>query len=352
MSNPEQPQFKYGAAQPGGMPYAPAPPPPTQFGEARPGIVPLRPLNIGDIYLGAWRAIWHNPAVMIGLPLLVILVASIITALLGLALNGPLSELNSRILNMNPAETNDMFRALGMEPGSFTIIGPDSVSGLLLPFVTPIVAGILAISISQSVLGNRLSFGEAWNRVKGRVGALIGWALLATLAIFVVAILSGLAIAGLATFGFMAGEGFGLILVVILTLAFGVFLLWVVYRLIFVPPIIAIERSGIKQSIRRSWELTRGHFWRIFGIYLLGSIIAGLLVSLLLLPISFLSFGLGSTAGFLVSLLRIALSTALTLIFTSGILTLLYVDTRTRAEGLHHSLISATTPNGFAPQTW
>lgn len=45
-------------------------------------------------------------------------------------------------------------------------------------------------------------------------------------------------------------------------------LLWVVIRLLAVTPIVFLERRGVA-SFRRSFEVTRGHFWRLTGVFLL-----------------------------------------------------------------------------------
>jgi len=330
----------------GQMPYAPAPPPPQAFAHPKPGIVPLRPLGLGDIFAGAWHAVWHNPGVMIGLPILIILAATIISALIGLALNAPLMHLNDQVLGQTGL--NDILRDFQISANDATFFtGSSAASGILMALVTPIINGILAISISQSVLGNRISMGDAWGRVKGRIGALIGWSILMTLGIILLTLLAALAIAGLTIAAANVSEGFAVALALLLALGLLVLVLWLSIKLLFVAPIIAIERCGIREALRRSWELTRGHFWRILGIYLLGTLLVSLVSGLLTTPLTVLSGAIGIGTGsfgapLILDIIRIVLSNALSMIFTSGLLTLLYIDTRTRSEGLHNSLISAT----------
>ena len=51
--------------------------------------------------------------------------------------------------------------------------------------------------------------------------------------------------------------------------------LWLTYRLVFAPFIQMDENPpGPLDCIRRSWALTRGSWWRIFGLTLLVSLIA------------------------------------------------------------------------------
>jgi len=352
VSQPKYGQYAVG----GGMPYAPALPPPQQFGDPKPGIVPLRALTLGDILGGAWHAVWHNPGVMIGLPLLILLGAMILSALFGLALNAPFQELNNQVLH--ESGLIELLREYHIDPAHLTLFsGASTASGILMALVSPLISGILAVSISQSVLGNRISAGDVWSRLRGRVGALIGWSFLMMLGLFVFAVLAALAIAGLTIAASAASTGLALFVAGLLMLAFMALGLWLSIKLLFVAPIIAIERSGIKQAIRRSWELSRGHFWRILGIYVLGTFLVSLVSGLLTTPLSLLAGGLalggsGVAAGtsLWLSLIHTLITSLITMVFTSGILTLLYVDTRTRAEGLHNSLISATS--GVSTSNW
>ena len=354
--SPQYPSPQYGAY--GQLPYAPAPPPPQAYEHPKPGIVPLRPLGLGDVLAGAWSAVWHNPAVMLGLALLIVLLASLLSALFGLALNAPLARWNQDL--MNQANLTSVLHDVGLNAGDLGFFtGSSAAAGVLMALVTPIINGILAISISQSVLGNRLSIADAWARVRGRIGALIGWSILMTLALIVLLTVAILAIVGLAIAASNLSEGFAAALAILLSLALIAALLWLSVKLLFVAPIIAIERSTIRQAIHRSWELTRGHFWRILGIYLLGTLLVSIVSNLITLPLTLLTgalnFGTGAVTGvgfgagvgvgtMLLDIIRIAIANVVSMAFTSGLLTLLYIDARTRGEGLHNSLISATTP--------
>src|SRR5690606_16984233 len=45
--------------------------------------------------------------------------------------------------------------------------------------------------------------------------------------------------------------------------------IWIGTKLALAPTIIVLERTGIFASMRRSWSLTGGFFWKIFGIIFL-----------------------------------------------------------------------------------
>ena len=67
--------------------------------------------------------------------------------------------------------------------------------------------------------------------------------------------------------------------------------LWIFGRLTLAPAIAAIGGHGI--GVRRSWELTHGHFWGVVGRL----VVAGLIASAATFPFSFLS-SFGATFGF------------------------------------------------------
>jgi len=334
----------YGQPTYGQMPYAPAPPPPVAPVDPKPGIVPLRHLGLGDILAGAWHAVWHNPAVMLGLPALILLVTSILSALFGLALQAPFANLNDEL--MRSAGMSDVLGAypLNLDAGNLAFIsGAGAAGGILNALAQPIIAGILAVAVSQAVLGNRPSRGEVWGRVKPRIGALIGWAILYTVITVVAAALFLLAIVGLAMAAGNVSGGFAAALVILLLLAMIVVFLWIGVKLLFVAPVIAIEGATIGQAVRRSWDLSRGNFWRIFGIYLLAMILLGFITGLIGAPLSLISSAVslgtgGSLVPYLLDIVRLVITNTLTMVFTSGIVTLLYIDSRMRNENLHETL--------------
>lgn len=341
MSNNQQyPQYQ-------GMPYAPAPPPP-QFTEPQPGVVPLRPLTLGDMFSGAWKAIWHNPAVMIGLSLLIIVIAHIIGALLGWPLIGPMNTWVNDSLEqartIQDPSLQEFLRGFNFDARtSSTMFG----TGITSALVTPIVSGVLAVAVSQAVLGNRISMGDTWRRVASRIGALIGWAVLSAIAVALIVVIATLAITGITLLLANLSGAFAAALAVVLVLALIVLVIWLSIRLLFVPVIIVVEQATIRQALRRSWELTRHHFWRIFGIYLLTSLLMGIITSLVAIPfnaiIAAISISGGGIGSMLLSLLTNIITSLITLGFTAGVMTLLYVDSRIRSEGLHNSLIQATS---------
>ena len=107
--------------------------------------------------------------------------------------------------------------------------------------------------------------------------------------------------------------------------------------------------------MRRSWALVQGAGWRTFGIYLLGSILAAVVSSVLAIPFAVL----GAVTSFssiqngqlpltytLSPSLATLVSTTIVLPFTSGIVSLLYIDRRIRREALDIELARAAGVSG------
>ncbi|MCL1801672.1 MAG: glycerophosphoryl diester phosphodiesterase membrane domain-containing protein [Promicromonosporaceae bacterium] len=340
------PTPRYGQYAAGGGPSLPPAAPLYQPPPQQPGIVPLRPLRLGDIYQGAMRAVGRNPMVMVVLPLLIVLVASIIGALLGQLLISPLTRLFDPVIT-DPDLILVMDYARLTPVGLVELAASGAGIGFLMLLVIPLIEGIVAIGVSQSVLGTKISMRDAWARIVSRLGALVGWAALLVLVIVVATALISLLVVLAISATFAGSPGFAAFLTVILVLAFVVLAIWLSFKLLFVAPIIVVEKATIRQAISRSWLIGRGFFWRIFGIYLLSSLILSFIAGILGMPFTSLvtmgavGGGTSVVTASIISIIGTTITTAFTTVFISAITTLLYIDARIRNEGLGNSLATA-----------
>ena len=318
----------------------------------KPGIIPLRPLSIGDIYQGAFAAIKTNARTMFGFTaalLGVVLVISIATnyAIINLVLPNYLSS---------DSPYSAAFTSLS---GSFSQLG----GTLLQALATVLLSGLIVVAVSRSVLGRVASSKEVWERTKSKFLPLIGLNI-------ITGIISGLmVIIGIVAFFVLLasvastaetetelwqGMGIALVGIFILIVAGVVVSSYLSIKFSVASPAMVLENLGVFASIGRSWSLTRGNFWRLFGINILTNIIismvTGVFSGVVVLLGTFSTVVASSSTNdfmgalsitFIISMVMTAISLLITLPFSSSVNALLYIDLRMRKEGLDVELRNA-----------
>ena len=133
---------------------------------------------------------------------------------------------------------------------------------------------------------------------------------------------------------------------------------WIMIRIYFAMPIVVLERLGPGQALARSWRLTRGSWWRMFGIVLLTLVLVFVVTMLLSVPFSLLSSvpmlfmqdaSWTGVANGAILYVGDVLVHAITTSFTVAVTTLLYIDLRMRREGLDlklHTVVQQGHPAG------
>jgi len=308
-------------------------------GAAQPGIVPLRPLNVGEILDGGFRAIRANPKVMFGLSLLVMGVTAVIEAVvLALFLGQAIPLLDS-----------------AASPEALSALGVGSALGMLATGIGVYVASIvltalLIVSVSQSVIGRVATVGEVWTNARGQVWRLVGLTLLLGLGwvvvVVAITVLAVLLVSGIVAALGDAAPAVAVIVVLLVVLAAVVGAAFFAVRLTLSAPALMLERTGVMGALKRSWSLTRGHFWRIFGALALAVIIVSVISYALMIP---LSLGMAfvdnqmtaMVVTMIVSTVISVLISALTTPFLAAVLALVYIDVRMRKEGLDVELARA-----------
>lgn len=74
-------------------------------------------------------------------------------------------------------------------------------------------------------------------------------------------------------------------------------LIYISVKIVLFPVVYFVEDTGALNALFRSWELTNGFFWHTFGVYLLISIVFGILSNLLSTPFLLVMTILGSGFG-------------------------------------------------------
>ena len=310
----------------------------------KPGIIALRPLSLGDIVEGSFACLRRSPRTFLGLALLTslaVLLAAGLLFLVGYLLSTSLES----------PDTVDLFLAFGLTSSVAVLLFLSSATSIAL-------SGILAYPVGEAVLGRAATMGETWRRTRRYLPRLMGLCLLLVVPATVV---FGLVIA-LTVWGFTEGAPALGAVGVVGTVALLLATLWLGIRLSLATPALVLEDLGVIASLRRSWRLTSGLFWRTLGILLVSSVLIGVVQYVLSFAVQMAGMLLGlvlasmfsgatseAAAGVVMVVVSVAgslISSIITQPFLAAALALLYTDARIRKEGFDLALARAVADAG------
>ena len=316
-------------------------------GLGKPGVIALRPLNLGDILDGAITAIRRYPLLILGMSAIVAVVSTGLT-LLSTQLLAPDSK---TIASLGPGSTDQEIRDALF--GLFGQLLLALVPALLITLLArTFLTGFLTVVMGKAVLGRPVDFGTAAREAAPRLFPLLGLTLLYGLAVVVCVLPIGLVFIhpALALIGIPAT----------IVLAVMVFTYWSL-----ASSALVLERGSILQAFSRSRLLVKGSFWRVFGILLLTGLIGSVISGIIQIP-----FGIGSgmfsglfnpsarpttpgTGALLLTGIGDVITQTLVTPFVSLVTVVLYIDQRMRREGMDIELARAAGMNPPpAPQAW
>ncbi|WP_418912264.1 glycerophosphoryl diester phosphodiesterase membrane domain-containing protein [Actinomyces bouchesdurhonensis] len=342
-------QPTYGAqpgynAQPGASGYSTT----NRWGwQSKPGIIPLRPLTIGDLFSGAFEAIRSNPKVLFGFTIVIMLFVSLIASV-SILVSGLGYESVTSAANDPQAlqqSTTELANALLLQIISTMVQWLSTFTG------TSILTGLLAAAVSQMTVGRNLTLSEAWAMTRKRLGSLIGsFALTALITatpivLWIVAVFVSLAVVadGHRDLWWLAGLAFFAIIPISILMYF------FQIKLLFAPMCAVLEEIGPVASLKRSWSLVKGEFWPTLGRYLLLNLIIGFIGGFVGFVIGLIG-GLvtlavtsapSSPIGLAISMFFVMLGSGLLLPFSASFETLMYTDLRIRKENFAAVLAQA-----------
>jgi len=278
-------------------------------------------LGIADLLDAAIRLYQKSFGAFLGITAVVYVPAALLQVTAIFLIFGP-SGLGGKLENLDKIEHLADLNWVALLPA----LGLFALALLIYALALPISQAALAVAVSRRYLGQPISIADAYQSVSGRWGEVIAASLLV---------------------GLTSGVG------MLFCIAPGVYIgvMWM-----FGTAIIVLEGRSVMDSLRRSWDLVSGAWWRCFGTMVLLSIViqtaAGLIawpasiVSALLLMDKYPALGqavnqsLGLVFGVLVQPVQVI-----------G-LVLLYYDLRVRKEAFDLELLArslgATMP---APET-
>ena len=261
--------------------------------------IPLRPLGVGELLDGTFSTIRRNPRATVGLAALLVALQQVISLAVQLGTDGL------------PTQARDETPSIEALIGGFGGI----TSALVAAVIGAVITGMLVVVVSEDVLGRRVTAAEVWRRIRPRV-----WPLLLAAAI-----------AGILPY-------VGLVFLIIPGL-----ILWALWAL--TTPALVLEGLGPFAALRRSAQLAGPALIRVWCVRTL-SVLMGLLIQVLVaLPFGVIAALIvvagDSDPGTAASVAILALEALggivagmITAPFLAGVLALLYIDRRMRAEGL------------------
>lgn len=347
---------------PGGGPGVPAPGGPGPHGgwgagwtpavtAAKPGVIPLRPLGVGEILDGAvstMRAHWRTV-------LSIALAVAVVTQVLITTATGLWFQDASGLEDLEDERNPSLDETLDAIGGTLSTSGVAALIGVL---GTVVATALLTVVAGRAVLGRTVTTSEAWSTARPQLPRLCGLLLLLPL-IVLGAVLAGvvpgvlLALAG--------AESGGATLILVGGFAGLGVAIWLWIRFSLAAPALMLEKAPVTTAMRRSAKLVRGAWWRVFGVQLLALVIVLVVEAIIEIPTSMVAMAFGGDSAtdwlsgddtsvswpFLVVIgIGGVLSTTLTLPVTAGVTALLYMDQRIRREALDLELARAAGLQG------
>ncbi|MDD9375246.1 hypothetical protein M8Z33_00890 [Streptomyces sp. ZAF1911] len=330
----------------------------------QPGVIPLRPLATGDVLSGAfgtfrryWKPLIGVMAVVQGIGIL--LVAATLAVTFAVAY-----DRFSAVFDLAPGEDprgSDVAAFfLSFVPAGVVLLVTMTVGAAMFSALCPAL-------IQEAVLGRTVTFGSLWRRSCSRLPSVLGTVLLtALMAGGPVLVLYAICVPLIITSTDLDGSGppavFGLLLLgSLLCVPLSV---WLMVRFSLAPAAAVCEGLGPVASLRRSSHLVRDGWWRVFGVSLLGYLVASAVGYAIQMPFSFVGvFGLFPTLpeagdptpelstlifGFVVYAAAMLLGGVISALFQFSfpqlVIALLYVDQRMRKEELAAALTATAFP--------
>ncbi|WP_284574167.1 hypothetical protein [Streptomyces sp. 2P-4] len=331
-------------------------------------MVPLRPLALGDIVTGSFSTLRLHWKRMAGVALLVQAVLLLAMGLVAAASVAAVFPHLEPVFDAPYGEAPTREHVMPLLVAAAVLFVALAVLGMLGMAV--ISAACLAV-LKEAVSGGPTTFAAvrrvAFRRAPAMAGAMFLGYLIAGLPVLaVVAVWAPLAVATASE----AAPGALLVPLVLGMLAAFPVAVWLSVRFGLAPAAVVMEDAGPVAALRRSTALVRGDWWRVFGITLVGALLAGAIGYAIQLPFNLIgSFVIvpaialaedGVSAAGAITVLVVAVLVTLAggiagQLFQIGFMQLvaglLYTDQRIRREGLAEALLAGHAVPPAAPAT-
>ena len=245
----------------------------------KPGIIPLRPLTLTDLFSGSFSALRKNPSVLFGFTIIVMTVVALLS-LAGTML--PLFSFTSLMSNdLDPQASSKALLDSAYLSVVSTIVG--YIALLAGSFLAgTVLDGVLSVAVSQLVIGKKITFKQSWALVKPRLWSMLGASFLSMLAVgsplLVLVILFFMSL-----YSWPGSDAFFSLFGLLLALALPVVLVSYVIsiRFLYAPICAVLEEKGPIEAVKRSWALTSGSFWVTLGRVILINVVVGFIAGMI-----------------------------------------------------------------------
>ena len=244
----------------------------------KPGIIPLRPLTLTDLFSGSFSALRKNPSVLFGFTIIVMTVVALLS-LAGTML--PLFSFTSLMGDLDPQASSKALLDSAYMSVVSTIVG--YIALLAGSFLAgTVLDGVLSVAVSQLVIGKKITFKQSWALVKPRLWSMLGASFLSMLAVgsplLVLVILFCMSL-----YSWPGSDAFFSLFGLLLALALPVVLVSYVIsiRFLYAPVCAVLEEKGPIEAVKRSWALTSGSFWVTLGRVILINVVVGFIAGLI-----------------------------------------------------------------------
>lgn len=282
--------------------------------------IPLRPLGVSEILDGAITCVRRSPRATLGLSVVLVGAVQVLLVVVQAYVLG-----NQIQVAATPAQ---VFRRLGP---TYVL---QLVEMLFMAYVVLILSGLLAPVTARMLFGRTTSLAQALALARLRLLA-TATAVLLPVAVPLLPVLLAV----------VFGASDAVIVVTLVPGILGAVLVLVAAYVWFAlaTPIAVLEDRGVFEAMRRSAEIVRGRWWRMFGVLALAFAITAFVGTLVLrLPFALvesLILAVDKEPGgwMLVALVAIGalggiVSGTLVAPFNAGVICLLYADRRMRRE--------------------
>ncbi|MEY9839071.1 hypothetical protein [Streptacidiphilus sp. EB103A] len=261
---------------PPGWGYIPIPPPPPP---PKPGVIPLHPLSVGDVFGGVFGTLRRH--------FLAVYVPLLLTALGSALLFGVLAAFAySPLQSIYVAARDDAYFSPSSGQ-SLTLIG-FSAGGFLVAALGGLACYLVCSTtcttvLRHAVLGRKVTVRQVWSESRPHLWRVLGISLLLTVGASAAAVVAtGLLVAGLGAAA-QSDAVFGATLL-LFWLPVMAAAMYVTVRLVLVIPVAVLENQRPIAALRRAWKLNEGAWWRSFGIPYLVGLVGSVAGQLILVP--------------------------------------------------------------------